>query len=126
ELQDSICQQLIGEVIIAQGRPVSITDIERITLQKVEYNETAKQQLAQWRMEHGLINVPSISNTQRASLADKLKGFWEKQRKAIAYSVGCIVIIGAVFTAQYLQNQRAAVHVSQEGSATWESNEVEL
>jgi len=126
ELQDDICQQLIGDVIVAQGRPVSLEDIERISSQQVEQNELAKQQLAEWRMGHGLIEAPTVSNNQRASLADKLSAFWERQRKVIAYSVGCIVIISGVFTAQYIQQRVTAVPPTSEMATNAQANGLEL
>jgi hypothetical protein len=118
ELQDHICQELISQVIVAQQRPVSIEDIERLSLHKVLGNVQAQQQLSQWRVEHGLSEVMDDGSRNWAQrLWSKLKNALYRQRKVMAYSFGCLVIVGGVMTAQYIQQQAANKSVSEARSA---------
>lgn len=110
-LKESICQELITKVIIAEQRPVSLQDIDQISSRQVVQYPQAQHVLEEWRTERGVAANELASGVWEGekSWRDKLTTAIVRKHKAIAYSFGCLVIIGGVLTAQLLQQQEAAV-----------------
>lgn len=120
ELKETICQQLIKHVIIAEKRPVHLQDIDQMCTRCTLDRPEAQQLLSAWRAEHGLagngLNASPAETGCKAEARGKLQRWLDKlaaaanqRNKAIRYGLGCLAIVGGALTAQLLHEQETNV-----------------